>query len=132
MADKKALVTEPFEKGVAALNANYVAAIDRMIQSPPNTLNASELPALQQERNAIAKGERMPPLDFDGTAYSVKTLRQTYRSALHKLSIQPELQWGKLKEKYLQEVSVLQLEALKKLGLAAMPLSNVDDFVNSR
>ncbi len=38
MADKKTLVTEPFEKGVAALNANYIAAIDRMIQSPPKTL----------------------------------------------------------------------------------------------
>lgn len=127
LADKKTLVTEPFEKGLAALNAQYVAAIDRMIQAPPRALNVSEIPALQKERDSIAAGEKMPPLDFDGTSTAVKTLRQTYRTQLESMRLKREKEWSGLLVPFLAETSKLMIQAMKNGTLALSEARSVNE-----
>lgn len=121
LADKQALVTNPYDKGMAALNTQYVAAIDRMIQTPSKLASTAEVPALQKERDAIAAGQKMPPLDFDGTSPAVKILRQTYRSQSESLRLRREQALSKLLTAFDAETEKIMLADAKNGTAAQWP-----------
>jgi|GEM_PF-7026529 len=137
MSNTKTQITEPYEKAVAALNTQYIGAIDRMVANPPKLMNAAEILALQTERDELVRRGKVPRQDLDGTSRMVRELRLTYRKGLHAHETNAESQWIALRNGYLNEVSNLYLNLLKtnpQEALTMLPYSAISrdiDFVAS-
>ncbi len=78
-------VTAPFEKDLAALNANYLGGLDRAIAAEKTAGNLDGVITLEQEKKSIASGGGVPPEVDPAAPESLKKLRGIYREALAKL-----------------------------------------------
>lgn len=106
-------VTTPFEKGLAALNTNYLGGLDRAIADEKKAGHLDGVLALEQEKNQIAAGESVP-LQVEPTApESLKKLRVIYREALAKLVTERAANLKALTDPLILRLKQLEIELTK-------------------
>ncbi|MGB8166904.1 MAG: bifunctional serine/threonine-protein kinase/formylglycine-generating enzyme family protein [Chthoniobacteraceae bacterium] len=78
-------VSGPFEKGVAALKGQYLAAIDTQLVALAKAAKLDDAVAFRTELERMARGGDVPAEDEAAVPAPIKTLRASYRTAFTKL-----------------------------------------------
>jgi hypothetical protein len=78
-------VTGPYETGLAALNAKFVAALDTAASQAKSAGDLPTVLAIQADKKLLADKQPLPETDDDKTPESLKKLRAIYRTAAAKL-----------------------------------------------
>lgn len=80
-------VLRPHGLAVADLNAKFISALERAQEAAQKSGKLEEAVAIKTEKEAVLAGNYTPAEDGAGTPAGVKTLRNTYRTALAKLEL---------------------------------------------
>jgi serine/threonine protein kinase len=79
-------VSGPFEKGVAALNKQYLTTLETQFAASSKAAKLDDAVAFRAERDRMAGGGEVPAEDEATTPASLKTLRAGYRTTFAKLN----------------------------------------------
>lgn len=109
-------VAQAYAAAVAALDATYLAALDRALEAIPPTDNSGAALALRTEKKRV---EDKAPLPADDNAVDakLKPLRTTYRTALAERRALSEQNRQLLREKFLQALADYQEELARANNL---------------
>ena len=105
-------VTQVRATAIAALDAKYLAALDRSLAAASSSLVLTETKVLQAEKQRVESHGPLPDEDPGDLSATVKSLRDTYRTALGKIEagVQPIAvllhdKYGKVLAMYREELT---------------------------
>ncbi|MDB6004632.1 MAG: pknB 20 [Prosthecobacter sp.] len=105
---------QPFNTALTALNTSYVAnGVSRARIAAQAKGSLAEVTALDAEKAVIEKGGGVPAEDADGTPESLKTLRNTYRGALSKITAERDAKGAPLLDLYIKALDTYIAELTK-------------------
>jgi serine/threonine protein kinase len=105
---------KPFLAALAALNQSYVTnGIARARAAAQTKGSLAEVTAFDAETAAIEKGDGVPATDADTTPASLKTLRDTYRSAQAKIAAERDAKTAPLIDIHIKALDAYVVELTK-------------------
>lgn len=107
---------KPYLASLSRLNQSYVAnGLPRVRSAAQAKGNLAEVKALDAEKALIEKGKGMPAEDAEDTPEALKSLRQTYRAALARITAERDAKAAPLYDIYLKSLDK-HITALTKDG----------------
>lgn len=99
-------VTARFQQSVKELDAKYIAALDRAMESATKAGNLDMALAFRGEKQRVTSAKPLPSDDPE----DLKPLRANYRAAFSQMEAQRKQHEKPLREKYIKELEAYQTE----------------------
>jgi formylglycine-generating enzyme required for sulfatase activity len=118
-AKVKADVEDPFQKGLAELNAKYAQAIEQSFKDAQSAGNLKDALKWKEEMDRHGKGEPMPAEDIAELPEGLKRYRTGYRQSFDLLWTRRGEGQANLRKIYVAELQKIVAELTKQGDLAA-------------